>query len=134
MNRLKGNIVEIESCDGISLVAVQTTVSLFSTVLLDTPESCHYLKLHSDITVAFKETKVAIALTNLGDISMANQIKCTIKSMKVGKILTQIELTCKGKKIVSIITTRSSLRLGLKEKKEVIALIKANEISLMERD
>ena len=134
MNKLKGTITEINSHEGISLVNIQVSDSSFGTVLLDTPESCSYLQIGKAITVAFKETEVAIALPNLGSISMANQIKCTIKSIHNGKILAKIELTCKGENITSVITSRSSERLGLEKGKKVIALIKANEISLIEED
>jgi len=134
MNKLKGKITEITSHEGISLVNIQTGDSTFSTVLLDTTESCSYLKIDKDITVAFKETEVAIALPNLGSISLANQLKCTIKSIQNGKILAKTELTCKDENITSIITSRSATRLGLEKGKEVIALIKANEISLIEED
>lgn len=132
MNKLKGKITEITSYEGISLVNVRIGDSLFGTVLLDTPNSCSYLELDKNITVAFKETEVAIALPNVGDISMSNQIQCIIKSIQNGKILTQIELTCKDGNLTSIITSRSSSRLKLEQGKEVIALIKANEISLIE--
>ena len=132
MNRLKGKITEISSYKGISLVNIQIGNSSFRTVLLDTPSSCSYLKLDKNITVAFKETEVAIGLLNVGSISMSNQIKCIVKSIQKGKILTQIGLTCKDGDITSIITSRSSSKLKLEKGKEVIALIKANEISLIE--
>jgi len=63
---------------------------------------------------------------------MANQITCKIKSIQNGKILTKIELTCNNENITSIIASNSSKRLGLKNGLEVIALIKANEISLID--
>ncbi len=134
MNKLKGKITDINSYEGISLVNIQIGESSFGTVLLDTPQSCNYLTLGKDITLAFKETEVAIALVDLGPISMSNQIKCKIRSIQNGKILTKITLTCKDGDITSIITSRSSSRLKLEKGKEVIALIKANEISLIEEN
>ena len=134
MNKLKGKISAIKSHDGISLVNIKVADTTFGTVLLDTPTSCDYLKIGKNIIVAFKETEVAIGLPNLGDLSMSNQLKCTIKSIQNGQILSHIELTCKDANLTSIITSRSALRLKLETNKEVIALIKANEISLMEED
>jgi molybdate transport system regulatory protein len=132
MNKLFGKITNIVSYEGISIVSIQTKETTIKTILLDTPSSCDYLKLDEAITIVFKETEVAVALTNLGSISMANQIKCKIDSVKNGKILSNIHLTCGDTKIVSIITTDSSKRLRLQKGQEVIALIKANEISLMQ--
>ncbi len=130
MNKLSGKISKIVSYEGISIVSVETKSTTLKAVLLDTPQSCDYLRLKQSIAVVFKETEVAIALINLGNISMANQIKCKIDSIENGKILTKISLTCRDENIVSIITTSSSKRLKLKKDLEVIALIKANELSL----
>jgi molybdopterin-binding protein len=134
MNKIQGIIKKVTSHDGISLVNIEVLDVLFGTVLLDTPQTCSYLEIGKKITVAFKETEVAIALPNMGDISMANQLKCKISSINNGKILSKIELTCKDKTITSIITANSSKRLNLKADDTVIALIKANEISLIEED
>ncbi len=134
MNKLIGNISKITSYEGISLVNIETPYTTLGTVVIDTPKSCSYLKVGQKITVAFKETEVAIALPNLGDISMANQLKCKIKELENGKILTKILLTCKDVQITSIITVNSSKRLHLKKDIEVIALIKANEISLINEE
>ncbi len=134
MNKLYGEISKVTSHEGISLVNIQTKQTTLGTVLLDTPQSCDYLKIGKKITVAFKETEVAIALLNLGDISMANQIRCKIDKVENGKVLAQISLTCNGAKITSIITSNSSKRLCLKEGLEVVALIKANEISLIDEE
>jgi molybdate transport system regulatory protein len=134
MNRLYGKISKITSHEGISLVNIKTAYVTLGTVLIDTPQSCNYLKIGKKITVAFKETEVAIALPNLGTISMANQINCKINSVVNGKVLANISLTCKDANITSIITSNSSKRLGLKEGLEIVALIKANEISLINEE
>lgn len=132
MNRLSGFITDITTESGISIVTVKVEDSLLSTVLLESPETCDYLHVKKKITVAFKETEVAIGLEPLGKISMSNQLKCKIKSIENGKILAKLELLCGPNIITSIITSRSSLRLNLKIGDVVIALIKANEISLMD--
>jgi len=134
MNRLIGKISKITSHEGISLVNINTTSAVLGTVLLDTPQSCDYLKIGKKITVAFKETEVAIALPNIGEISLANQLICNIEKIENGKILSKIYLTCNDSKIISIITSSSSKRLALKKDLEVIALIKANEISLINEE
>ncbi|MBL0687210.1 MAG: TOBE domain-containing protein [Sulfurospirillum sp.] len=134
MNKIKGVIKKITSHQGISLVNIQILDTLFGTVLLDTPKSCNYLKIGKGITVVFKETEVVIALLNMGGISMTNQLKCKIKSIQNGKILSKIELTCKETILTSFITLNSSKRLNLKVNDNVMALIKANEISLIEED
>jgi len=134
MNRLKGIIKKITSHEGISLVNIEVLETSFGTVVLDTAESCSYLRVEKNITVAFKETEVAIGLSNLGDLSMANQLACNIETIEIGKVLTKINLTCRGHHLSSIITSNSAKRLNLKVNDNVIALIKANEISLIEEN
>jgi len=134
MNKLYGEISDITSHEGISLVKIKTAQATMGTVVIDTPQSCDYLKIDKKITVAFKETEVAIALKDLGPISLSNQLTCKITHIENGKILAKISLTCKDAKITSIITTNSSKRLGLEVGLDIIALIKANEISLIDEE
>ncbi len=44
MNKLYGEISEITSYEGISLVKIKTAQATMGTVVIDTPESCDYLK------------------------------------------------------------------------------------------
>jgi molybdate transport system regulatory protein len=90
------------------------------------------IKLGTVVKLALKPTHVAIAKDFQGLISYSNQIKCSIKSIENGKILTNIKLQFFDSILESIITLNSSQKMELKIGDEVIALIKASEISISE--
>lgn len=132
MNQLRGRIIAIESNDHVSLVDVEVSGDTFSAMLLETPESAPYLAIGNEVQVLFKETEVSLAKNLSGQISLRNRIKGRVRSVRSGLILSEVELDYRGQKLSSIITTRSIKRLDIKQGDEVEALIKANEVSLME--
>ncbi|WET03009.1 TOBE domain-containing protein [Flavobacterium sp. YJ01] len=134
MNILKGNISEIQSFEGISLVKVKSHDFIFSSIVLDTPDSADYLKESQAVKIIFKETEVIISKDLNLQISVQNQIPCIVKSVKKGIILSQINLLADQQNIQSIITSNACEQLNLKENDNVIALIKTNEVSLSADD
>lgn len=132
MNQLRGRIVGIESNDHVSLVDVEISGDTFSAMLLETPESAPYLAIGNEVQLMFKETEVSLAKNLSGLISLRNRVQGTVRAVRSGAILSEVELDYRGHKLVSIITTRSIRRLSIREGDEVEALIKANEVSLME--
>ncbi len=131
MNKLKGRITVIESTPNISIVDVEHKGDYFSALMLETPGSSDYLRVGEPVMLIFKETEVSIAKDLSGLISLRNRIKSRIIKINSDKVLTCVVFDYKGEQVVSIITTRSALRLGLKEGDEAEWLVKANEISLM---
>ena len=132
MNKLKGTIKHIQSAENISIVDVEIDNQNFRAIVLETPETSSYLKEGNQVFILFKETEVSIGKIIKGEISLSNRIKCRIKKIKKGKILTELKLLFNDTYITSIITTASAERLNLKEGEEVEAFIKANEVSIME--
>jgi molybdate transport system regulatory protein len=132
MNRLRGHIVSIESSGHVSLVDIEVCGGIFSAILLETPESSRYLAAGNEVAVLFKETEVSLAKSLSGLISLRNRLPVRIKNIRRGDILSEVELDYAGQAIASIITTRAVDRLGLNAGDAVEALIKANEVSLME--
>jgi molybdopterin-binding protein len=130
VNKLKGRIVHIDSSEAMSLVEVDAGGDIFSSIVLETPQSATYLKCGNPIDILFKETEVSIAKNLGGQISIRNRIKSVIKNIECGEILAKITLDYKGKNIVSIITTKSAKRLELKVGETVDWLVKTNEVSL----
>lgn len=132
MNQLRGRIIGIESNDHVSLVDVEIGGDTFSAMLLETPESAPYLAIGNEVQVLFKETEVSLAKNLSGLISLRNRVHATVRAVRSGAIFSEVELAYRGQKLCSIITTRSIRRLDIKQGDEVEALIKANEVSLME--
>ena len=134
MNILIGNITSIHGSESLSLVKIEVGGLMFTSIIIDTPESDVYFKIGNTVKVYFKETEVIIAKNELLNISIQNKIPCTIISMKLGEILTELHLRFEDFDIKSLITTNACKTLNLKNGDAVLALIKTNEISLSPND
>lgn len=132
MNSISGTITAIESNIHFSLVDVIVGEIVFTAMLLETPQRAPHLKVGNKVAVLFKETEVSLAKNLSGQISLRNRIKGTVQHMRCGDILCEIVLNCNGLLLTSIITARATRRLNLQDGDAVEALIKANEVSLME--
>ena len=129
MNTYSGNITAVETDGALSIVTVNVSGIQLSTIVVDSPESAPYLAVGKVVNVVFKETEVVLATGN-PDISLANQIAGVVKSVDTGAILSRIEMQTVIGLIVSIITTRSVHRLGIKPGDQVMAMVKTNETML----
>ena len=137
MNLLKGFIAEMETADELSLVKVKVHEQLFSSIVIDTPQSNAWLQKGNAVKLLFKETEVMIAKTFPLAISVQNKIECTVSRIKKGKLLCELELAITADPaatIRSIITRNACEQLQLQEQDRVIALIKTNEVSLSAYD
>ncbi len=130
MNKLIGKIVLVESSRNMSMVDIDVDGDVFSSIVLETPSSAPYLKQGSSVALLFKETEVSIGKNLSGLISLRNRFKATIKRIEKSDILAKVFLNYKGKEIISIISSRSSQKLGLIDGDEVEWLVKTNEVSL----
>jgi molybdate transport system regulatory protein len=132
MNKLRGCITAIESNDHVSLVDVEVSGDSFTATLLETPDDAPYLKVGNVVEVLFKETEVSLAKNLSGLISLRNRMPVTVKQVRGGAILSEVVLDYRGQPISSIVTTRSIQRLDIQPGDAIEALVKANEVSLME--
>jgi len=132
VNKLRGRITGIESNDHVSLVDVDVYGDSFTATLLETPEDSPYLQVGSEVIVLFKETEVSLAKGLSGLISLRNRVNAIVKQVRSGIILSEVVLEYRGQTLSSIITTRSITRLDIKAGDEVEAMVKANEVTLME--
>jgi len=134
MNTLSGNITAIQSHEGISLVKVKSNDTIFTSIVLDTPETASYLDIGQPVQIIFKETEVIISKDLNPNISIQNRLQCTIESIKKGVLLSQINLNFGGTIVESIITTNACEQLQLEKNDTVLALVKTNEVSLSPND
>lgn len=132
MNRLIGTITAIESNGYLSLVDVAAGRDVFTAMVMETPRNAAYLKVGNTVAILFKETEVSLAKGLSGTLSLRNIVRGSVRRIRRGEILCEVALDCNGHALTSIITTRAMNRLELQEGDEVDALVKANEVSLME--
>jgi molybdopterin-binding protein len=132
MNRLNGIITNIQQSGAIILVDVDVYGQSVSAMLIHSYEQDEWLKAGNNIMVVFKETEVSIAKELSGKISLRNRFNCIIESVKKGELLSEIKLKFGLYDLSSVITTRAVESLELKPGDQVEALVKANEVSLMQ--
>lgn len=134
MNILSGNITSIQASESLSLVKIAVGNTIFTSIIINTPESETYFKIGNSVKVYFKETEVIIAKNENLNISIQNKILCTIDSIKHGEILSELQLSFEEFTIKSLITSNACNTLNLKNGGTVLALIKTNEVSLSPND
>lgn len=122
-------IIKIQSCDNLNIVCFEVNENELTMLSLDLKKS---LQVGSEVSLNIKPTSVAIAKHFNGELSYANQLKSKIMAIENGVLLSSITLNIGEINIESIITAESSQRMELTVGDEVIALIKANEISIAE--
>ncbi len=128
MNNLTGKILNVISDEHMSIVEMNVDGDVLKTIIIETPATALFLKEGTGINILFKETEVSIAKDFSGMISLQNKIKCSVKEIQKGKLLSKIVLDFNGKEICSVITSGAVEQLKLKANDEVLALIKTNEI------
>jgi molybdopterin-binding protein len=63
-------------------------------------------------------------------ISARNQLKGTVKGIRRGEAIANVELEVAGQRLVASITVEAVEELGLAEGSEVTAVIKASDVML----
>ena len=134
MNTLHGKISELTTSGNMTLVGVDVDGTRMTAIMIGRPEKVPYLRMSGDVELLFNESAVSIGKMIEGQMSLNNQLDCTIERLVLGEILTQVILSFKGEHLTSLITTMSAKRLDLKAGDSVTAFIKTNEVMLKEPD
>ena len=70
-------------------------------------------------------------MSSITAINVRNQFRGTVKEVIEGPVVSEVDvITPAGLIVTSVITTRSVKELGLVPGKEVVALVKATEVSI----
>lgn len=128
MNYIEAVITEINSVDNINIVTFKAQEQELCMMSLELDGS---LSVGSNVVLGVKATSIALAKALNAELSISNQLKVKIKSVNNGQLLSSIKLLFADTKIESVITQKSSSKMKLKEGDEVIALIKASELSIV---
>ena len=131
MNKLQGEIINIETSGNISIVttAINDTIEL-KAIVIETPASATYLKAGGAIVMLFKETEVVMGTDVKHAISLQNKIPGTIKEIEQGALLSKIILESSAGEITALISTNAVHQLDLKTGQKAVAMVKLNEIMI----
>jgi len=135
MSKLIATVKNIESVDELNIVTFVCNGETLKMMSLDLNET---IQIGKRVVLACKPTSVALAKPTMDYkafsemLSYANQIKVKISSMDVGVLLSSIKLQFGDSSLESILTSASVERMKLNENDDLLALIKANELSIQE--
>ena len=135
MSHLKATIEKIESVDDLNIVTFVCAGQKLQMVSLELPEE---IQPKVKVKLACKPIAVALAKPTMNAesfcsmLSYSNQLKVQIDAIERGKLLSSVLLRLGTFSLESIMSTDAVERLALKEGDKVIALIKANELSILE--
>ncbi len=134
MNRIEAIIKQVMNSGGIIMVDLETAGLALTALLIDTPHNPAWLKQGNLVYAVFKETEVSIAKDFSGKISLRNKIPCTVIRIERGELMSIIHMMHRSCQLQSAITSRSVDMLDLQKGDEVTAMIKANEVTLMQKN
>ncbi len=129
MSILKAQIVDIQNVDNLHIVKFDFFGKQLSMMSLELNDN---IQIGTNVILKTKATSIAIAKNFTGELSYSNKLNSKIIAIQNGKLLTTIKLQTNDTVLESIITKDSSLRMDLKVGDDVVALIKANELSIVE--
>ncbi len=128
MNQIDATLSDIQSINNLAVVTFKIKEQKMRMMSLGLNSS---IPIGSKVTLGVKASSIALAKDLHGMISLSNQLKCIVKSVKNGVLLSSIKLSVDNLIIESIITLESSKRMNLKSGDNVTALIKASELSIL---
>ena len=129
MSKLIVTITKIQTNESLNIVSFDCNGTSLKMMSLDLAQS---VKVGANVSLNIKASSVALAKNLSGDLSYSNKINAKIVSIENGALLTSIKLSVNQGFIESIITRESSDRMDLQVGDEVIALLKASELSIAE--
>ncbi|MCX6181752.1 MAG: TOBE domain-containing protein [Bacteroidetes bacterium] len=129
MNQLLAEITEIKTSDDLALVKMKCEDEIFSSLIISRDDS---MSVGKKVWMSFKETEVMLREISGEGISIKNRFASTIKTLQKGKLLCEVILNYKGHSITSIITSESCEAMNLFIGKEVEALVKTNDLMLIQ--
>ncbi len=129
MSQMVATVKTIENLEQLNIVSFEFQNLILKMMSLDLKPS---IKVGTKVILSVKPTNIAIAKNLAGELSFSNQMVATIKALDNGKLLSSLSLEANGILFESIITVSSAQRMNLHINDEVLMLIKASDLSILE--
>lgn len=130
MNILSGKIASIKVNGDLSIVRVYVGSEIFSSILIDTPDTAEFLRVGNEVKVIFKETEVILGVGDMSGISLRNKLNGRVSSIESDTLLSKVSIETEVGRITSIVTSNAVEQLNIKNNMELTAMIKTNELIL----
>ncbi|GIF72496.1 TOBE domain-containing protein [Asanoa siamensis] len=131
-NQLDATILSVSRGEAMAAVKARIASGQELTAAI-TRESADDLQLVAGqpVTMLVKSTDVALATGTVGDVSIRNQLPGRITSLTGGAAMTTLKVAVDGGAALTAVVTNDAVNdLDLSEGDEVIALVKATEVSV----
>ncbi|QFR50080.1 transporter [Sulfurimonas lithotrophica] len=129
MSIFKAQVYEIKNVDALHIVKFSYADTTLSMMSLELDSN---IKVGTNVHLYAKTNNIALAKNLTGDLSYSNQIKAKINSIQNGELLSKVILQGDIGTFESVITKDSASRMALEAGDEIVALIKASELSISE--
>ncbi|MFF8909864.1 TOBE domain-containing protein [Streptomyces olivaceoviridis] len=130
-NQLPGTVTEVRPGEVMATVKVRLTggQDLTAAVTLEAVEQLG-LAPGSPVTALVKATEVSLAANRVEGLSIRNQLRGTVMRLSLGEAMATVRVAVEGGELTAAITKDAAGDLGLFVGSDVVALIKATEVSL----
>lgn len=129
MNKILATVSAVESLDNLTVVSFKSNQHEMRLMAL----GLNFPLLEgSEVLLGVKSSNISLAKDLEGNISISNQLQCTIESIEMGALLCSVTLRFANATLRSVITKASATKMRLSENERVIALIKASDLSILE--
>jgi len=129
MSKLITTIIKIQSVDSLNIVSFDLNGIVLKMMSLELDES---ISVGTKVSLGIKSTTIGIAKDFSGSLSYSNQLNVVIDEISNGELLSSVKLLVSNSTLESIITLDSAKEMDLQVGESVTALIKANDISIIE--
>jgi len=129
MNTIRAKITKINGIDNINLISFIVEEEEFMMMSLELNPA---LQVGSEVILGIKATTVSLAKEKNTMLSISNQFPVQITRVDNGALLSSVKFSFSGIGMESIITKSSAIRMELKPEDEVVALVKASDLSIVE--
>jgi len=129
MSMINAKITEIQSVDSLNIVSFDFLGTPLKMMSLDLKDE---MQVGREVSLNVKPFHITVVKDFYGDISYSNRLDAVVKSCENGELLSSVKLSVNGVVLESIITKELALEMELKAGDKVLAMIKANDLSIQE--
>ncbi|MGW3208740.1 TOBE domain-containing protein [Streptomyces sp. NPDC001135] len=130
-NQLPGTVTAIQPGEAMATVKIRLDGGQALTAAI-TKESAEDLALApgSPVRALVKSTEVSLATHRVEGLSIRNQLPGAVVGLTTGAAMASVKISVPGGELTAAITKDAATDLGLFVGSDVVALIKATEVSL----
>ncbi|MGW5329459.1 TOBE domain-containing protein [Streptomyces sp. NPDC004014] len=130
-NQFPGTVTEVHPGEVMALVKVRVAggQELTAAITLEAAEQLG-LAPGSPVRALVKSTEVSLSSGRIEGLSIRNQLPGAIIRLDLGEVMASVKVAVAGGELTAVITKDAVEELGLFVSSDVVALIKATEVSL----